>query len=96
MNYIDLSTAILNLVLLSNHYLKIIVKETTVILSFVAILTMWLNFIYGQQVMVKLAFGNQVQHSPSTIITFSFFTDRVSFLCFKFFLNEAFCHLTGL
>ena len=56
MNYIDLSTAILNLVLLSNHYLKLIVKDTTVILSFVAILSMWSNFIYWLRIFEPTTF----------------------------------------
>ena len=55
-NCIDFASVILNLVLLSNEFLDLIVKETTVVLSSIGIGLMWLNFIYWLRIFETTTF----------------------------------------
>ena len=55
-NYFDLASVVLNLILLSNEYLNLIVKETTIILSFIGIGLMWSNFIYWLRIFESTTF----------------------------------------
>ena len=55
-NCIDFASVILNLILLSNEFLDLIVKETTVVLSSIGIGLMWLNFIYWLRIFETTTF----------------------------------------
>ena len=55
-NCIDFASVILNLVLLSNEFLDLIVKETTVVLSSIGIVFMWFNFIYWLRIFETTTF----------------------------------------
>ena len=55
-NCIDFASVILNLVLLSNEFLNVIVKETTVVLCSIGIGYMWFNFIYWLRIFETTTF----------------------------------------
>ena len=55
-NCIDFASVILNLVLLSNEFLNLIVKENTVVLCSIGIVFMWFNFIYWLRIFETTTF----------------------------------------
>ena len=55
-NCIDFASVILNFVLLSNEFLNLIVKETTVVLCSIGIGYMWFNFIYWLRIFETTTF----------------------------------------
>ena len=55
-NCIDFASVVLNLVLLSNEFLNLIDKETTVVLCSIGIVFMWFNFIYWLRIFETTTF----------------------------------------